>query len=146
LSVPVHPSDLPPLPYTPSLLQLARFSSATWNFHRIHVDPVAAAEEGLPGPVVQSTLFAELAWQAVRQWLAGLTLQLAEVEWRNLRPVTAGQTITWRCREVTAGEGGELMTVRLAAIGPDDQAAVEASVTVRVGPRRGEPAPARLRP
>jgi acyl dehydratase len=132
--------DFPPLRYVPSLLQLARFSSATWNFHRIHVDAAAAAEDGLPGPVVQSTLFAEMAWQAVRQWLAESAPELTEsapelvaIEWRNVRPVPAQEPITWVCLEVTsvAQPTGELVTVRLAALGQDDQTTVEATVTVR---------------
>jgi len=124
---------LRPWSCTPSHVQLARFSAATWNFHRIHIDPIAAAEEGLPGPVVQSTLFAELAWQAVRQWLSEASPELVCIEWRNNRPVSAGQTIRWVCTEVTR-EGrppDELVTLSLAALLADDEAAVAAAVTVR---------------
>lgn len=132
------PDTFPPVPCTPSPLQLARFSAATWNFHRIHLDPVAASEDGLPGPVVQSTLFAELAWQAVRHWLTASDPRLVSVQWRNLRPVTAGQTITWTCTNVAAAgqPPDELITIRLAAVCPDGQAAVDASVTVRTSATR----------
>ena len=87
--------NLPPVRQSFSRLMLARFSAATWNTHRIHVDPLGARAEGLPDVVVQSTLYPEAARRVVAGWLGDRPWRLRAVTWRNLRPVTPDTELLW---------------------------------------------------
>jgi hydroxyacyl-ACP dehydratase HTD2-like protein with hotdog domain len=86
-------AHLPPVTYTPSRLQLFRFSAVTWNAHRIHYDQPYARSEGHADVVVQSTLRGEQLLQVVRAWV-GDQGEIRAFEWRNVQPAYAEQTLT----------------------------------------------------
>lgn len=73
-------------------VDLLRFSAATANTHRIHVDSAFAAAEGFAGPVVQSSLHGVAVLRAA-QHAAGVAGTPIELSWRNLSPAVAGQPL-----------------------------------------------------
>lgn len=74
-----------------SAADLFRFSALTWNAHLIHLDPEYARSEGLDGVVVQAHLHGAWLWQLAES-AAGPGGTVTELEWRNLRPLHAGET------------------------------------------------------
>jgi len=91
---------LPVTEHTPTNVQLFRFSSATWNSHRIHYDIEYAKTEGYPDVLVQSHLHASLLVKAVLEW-AGGTARLKRFRWENRAIAVPGDTLTYS-GEITA--------------------------------------------
>lgn len=60
---------LPVLEKWPTTVQLFRYSSVTWNTHRIHYDLDYAKEEGYPGVLVQSHLHGAFLTQLCTDWM-----------------------------------------------------------------------------
>src|ERR1700681_4791398 len=87
-------ASLPPLSWTPTSMDLFRFSALTWNAHRIHYDQMYAESEGYRGLVVQSHLHAAHMVRALDAW-APPTFRLVALNWRNLRPAFVGDTLIW---------------------------------------------------
>jgi len=84
---------LPTLVVTPDPISLFRFSSVTWNAHRIHFDHLYALEEGYEGIVVQSHLHGAYIARCVLEW-AGYSAQLKKIKWENRRYAILGDTLT----------------------------------------------------
>lgn len=108
--------------WTPTHVQLFRFSAVSWNAHRIHYDQEFARESGFPGVVVQSALHGELLARAALT-AAGEGARLRRIAWRNKQPAFAGQTL--RYHAVAAGSG-------LAVTATDPHGRVCASADVRL--------------
>lgn len=85
---------LPVIAHTPTNVQLFRFSSATWNAHRIHYDTEYAKIEGYPDVLVQSHLHASLLVKAVLE-CAGGTARLKRFRWENRAIAVPGDTLTY---------------------------------------------------
>lgn len=106
--------------WTPTPVQLFRFSAVSWNSHRIHYDLEFARESGFPGVVVQSTLHGELLARAALT-AAGDGARLRRIAWRNKQPAFAGQTL--RYHAVAAGSG-----LAVTATGPHGRVCASADV------------------
>lgn len=82
-------------------VDIALFSAATWNPHRIHLDEQSARADGLPGIVVQShfvpaALLAALDGDRDARGRLGIgDRPLRAISWRNRRPVLAGETVLY---------------------------------------------------
>lgn len=81
-----------PWTVTPTEVQLFRFSSVTWNAHRIHYDLPYARFEGYGGVLVQSHLHGCFLARAVLDW-CGPGSRLTRFSWQNRAVSTAGQTL-----------------------------------------------------
>jgi hydroxyacyl-ACP dehydratase HTD2-like protein with hotdog domain len=110
----------PPLDFTPTHLQLFRFSAVSWNSHRIHYDQAHARGEGVPDVVVQSTLHGEMFARAALRW-AGPGAALRRVEWRNRATAYAGVPLTCsgRVSAVAADDRGHVVEFDLTETAAD---------------------------
>ena len=122
-------SVLPPIAYTPTRVQLFRFSAVTWNSHRIHYDEAYARSEGHADVVVQSTLRGEQLLGVVRSWL-GDRGEIRSFEWRNLLPAHPDQTVT--CGGTVVALDGDLVRIALEARGPDGDVVTSGSAWASV--------------
>jgi len=86
---------LPELVWTPSEVQLFRFSAATVNPHRIHYDWPYARQEEYEGVLVQSHLHACVLSKVALDW-AGADARIARIRWQNRRPAFVGDVLTCR--------------------------------------------------
>jgi len=86
---------LPEIIWTPSEVQLFRFSAATLNPHRIHFDLPWARQEGYDGVLVQSHLHAAVLGKLALDW-AGDQARLTRIRWQNRRPAFVGDVLTCR--------------------------------------------------
>ena len=80
--------------WTPTSVQLFRFSAVSWNAHRVHFDLQFARQAGFPGVLVQSTLHGEMLARAALT-AAGNGARLGRIAWRNQHPAFAGQTLRY---------------------------------------------------
>ena len=122
-------TELPPVSFTPSRLQLFRFSAVTWNSHRIHYDESYARSEGHTDVVVQSTLRGEQLLGVVRAWL-GDNGEIRTFEWRNLLPAHPEQTVT--CRGTISEVDGDLVQIELEARAPAGDVVTRGRATVAI--------------
>jgi hydroxyacyl-ACP dehydratase HTD2-like protein with hotdog domain len=122
-------SELPPIAFTPSRLQLFRFSAVTWNSHRIHYDESYARSEGHADVVVQSTLRGEQLLGVVRSWF-GDRGEIRMFEWRNLLPAHPDQTVT--CTGTVVALDGDLVRIALEARGHGGDVVTRGSASVSV--------------
>lgn len=100
-----QPGDqLAPLTVQPTLLQLFRYSAATWNSHKIHYDPAYAAEEGHPGILVHSHLHAAFLARACAQWAGPLGLRA--LSYRIVHPATPADRLTVNGTVIERAAGG----------------------------------------
>jgi acyl dehydratase len=91
---------VPPLERTLTVVTLAAYAGATWDWHRLHYDPEYARARQLPGPVVDGQMFGALLAEALLDWL-GPRAFIQKLGFRMKGMVFAGQTV--RCDgEVTA--------------------------------------------
>jgi hydroxyacyl-ACP dehydratase HTD2-like protein with hotdog domain len=91
--------ELPHLIKRPTNIGLFRFSSVTWNAHRIHYDKDWAQHEGYPDVLVQAHLHGSYLTQMVMDWI-GPTGILSKISWRNRRFATPQNTLTCKGRVV----------------------------------------------
>jgi len=84
---------LPPAFRTTSVVQIFRYSAATWNTHRIHYDQAYAESEGYPGVLVQSHLHGAFLTQYCTDW-SGPEGRLLELTVRVRRFAVAGEELT----------------------------------------------------
>jgi acyl dehydratase len=61
--------SLEPITRQTSVVQVFRYSAATWNTHRIHFDLDYAKQEGYPGVLVQSHLHGAFVTQYCTDWM-----------------------------------------------------------------------------
>lgn len=92
--------------WTPSPVQLFRFSAVTFNSHRIHYDETyATGEEGYPALVVQGPLVATMLRGMISRGAHGKSLH--EFSFRVAAPLFVGQPVRLR----TAAEGDEISAI-----------------------------------
>lgn len=82
-----------PLEWSPTNVQLFRFSGATWNAHRIHYDSVYAQREGYNDVLVQSHLHGCQLLAALLNWVDGRA-RLERFRWQNRHLAMVGDVLT----------------------------------------------------
>jgi len=117
--------------WTPSHVQLFRFSAVSWNAHRIHYDQAFARRAGFPDVLVQSTLHGELLARAALA-AAGDGARLRRIAWRNQHPAFAGQTLRYAVTSPVPHDGRDGAARRLAVAATDPCGNVCASADVTV--------------
>jgi hydroxyacyl-ACP dehydratase HTD2-like protein with hotdog domain len=120
---------IPELVRVPDRLQLFLFSAATWNTHRIHIDPAYAAEEGYPDVLVQSHLHACFLMEALRRGIAGEGGRIIRFAWQNRRFAVPGDVLACDGRAVAARDAE--VDYELQERNGDGDVCVTATATVR---------------
>jgi len=96
---------------SPSPRLLFRYSALTYNAHAIHLDPGYCRDvEGHRGLLVHGPLSFTLVMTMLRRALeakSGGKARIAGVEYRNLAPLYAGETLRLCGKEVKPAESGE---------------------------------------
>ena len=91
---------MPALERTLTVVTLAAYAGATWDWHRLHYDPDFARARQLPGPIVDGQMFGALLAEALLDWL-GPRAFIRTLGFRMKSMVSAGDTV--RCDgEITA--------------------------------------------
>jgi acyl dehydratase len=124
--------DVPPLERTLTVVSLAAYGGATWDWHRLHYDPEYARARQLPGPVVDGQMFGALLAEALLDWL-GPRAFIRRLAFRMKGMVFAGETV--RCEgEITAirpdGEHDVIAVSQRITVG--DRVAAEGNAEVRL--------------
>jgi hydroxyacyl-ACP dehydratase HTD2-like protein with hotdog domain len=121
------------LEFTPTRVQLFRFSAVSWNSHRIHYDQEYARAEGFPDVVVQSTLHGEVFARTVLRW-AGPGAVLRRVEWRNRATAYADVPLTCsgQVSSVREADGGHLLELALTGTAADGTVCATGTAEVHV--------------
>ena len=118
-----------------SIVQVFRYSGATWNTHRIHYDKDYATTEGYPGVLVQSHLHGAFLTKYCTDF-AGRDGRLVDLSLRVRKFAVAGEllTVVGTVREVRRGEDDRaLLELDLVETrGSDDETCVEATATLDV--------------
>lgn len=125
-----HP--VPPLERTLTVVTLAAYGGATWDWHRLHYDPEYARARQLPGPVVDGQMFGALLAEALMDWL-GPRAFIRRLGFRMKGMVFAGETV--RCDgQVTAiHPAGDHDVLAIAQrITVDGRVAAEGTAEVRL--------------
>ena len=125
-----HP--VPPLERTLTVVTLAAYGGATWDWHRLHYDPEYARARQLPGPVVDGQMFGALLAEALLDWL-GPRAFIRRLGFRMKGMVFAGETV--RCAgQVTAihPAGDHDMVAVAQRITVGDRVAAEGTAEVRL--------------
>ena len=123
---------VPPLERTLTVVTLAAYGGATWDWHRLHYDPEYARAHQLPGPVVDGQMFGALLAEALMDWL-GPRAFIRRLGFRMKGMVFAGETV--RCDgQVTAIHPAEDHDVLAVAqrITVDGRVAAEGTAEVRL--------------
>jgi acyl dehydratase len=82
------------------LVRMIAYAGATWDWARLHYDPVYVAERKLPAPVIDGQMLGALLSEALLDWL-GPRAFIRKLNFRLRAMVFAGDTV--RCSgEVTA--------------------------------------------
>ncbi|KAI9037370.1 pseudouridine synthase CBF5 [Aspergillus affinis] len=86
---------LPCYNVTPTKALLFRFSALTFNAHAIHLDEAYTRDmEGFRGLLVHGPLTLTLLLTAIQPHLVKLNRTVREIEYKNLTPVYAGETLS----------------------------------------------------
>lgn len=118
-----------PVQWRPTTIQLFRFSAVTWNPHRIHFDQPYAAEEGYPGPLVQSHLHGCFLAHTVLQWARpGSTLM--QFRWENRHFAVPGDVLTCSGRVIVVE--GTVVTCEMQETNEEGKLCAPAWATVRL--------------
>jgi hydroxyacyl-ACP dehydratase HTD2-like protein with hotdog domain len=117
---------LPPLTHTVTPFQLFRYSSVTWNPHRIHFDAQHAHEEGHAGLALHSHLRAALALRAVTEGL-GPGWRIATVAYRLRRPLYAPVELTYTAS--VTGADDDRLSLELIEENPSGEVGFEGTVS-----------------
>ncbi len=123
---------VPPLERTLTVVSLAAYGGATWDWHRLHYDPEYARARQLPGPVVDGQMFGALLAEALLDWL-GPRAFIQRLGFRMKGMVFAGETV--RCEgEITAihpdGDHDAVAVAQRITVG--DRVAAEGKAEVRL--------------
>jgi acyl dehydratase len=126
-------TEIPALRVTTTNVQLFRFSSVTWNAHRIHYDQAYAKTEGYQDVVVQSHLHAAFLYECLQSWFGPeLTVKIKRFGWRNRAIGLCGSTLV--CRgEVTGdteSESGRMLEIALEERDEDNTLCVSGWATI----------------
>ena len=82
------------------LVRMIAYAGATWDWARLHYDPVYVAEHKLPAPVIDGQMLGALLSEALLDWLGPMAF-IRKLNFRLRTMVFAGDTV--RCEgEVTA--------------------------------------------
>lgn len=120
---------LPELEICPTEISLFRFSSVTWNPHRIHYDEPYAAAEGYPGVLVQGHLHGCWLLSCVNRWL-GDNGRVESFSWQNRHFATIGDTLTVTGRVVDAD--GARRTLELESTNQDGVVCAPGRAVIRL--------------
>ncbi len=123
---------VPSLERTLTVVTLAAYAGATWDWHRLHYDPEYARARQLPGLVVDGQMFGALLAEALLDWL-GPRAFIRKLGFRMKGMVFAGETV--RCDgEVTAihSSGDHDVLVVAQRMTVDGRVAAEATAEVRL--------------
>lgn len=120
--------ELPVLVRTITLTDMVAYAGATWDWHRLHYDPVYLAERGLAAPVVDGQVFGALLVEQAQDAL-GEGAFVRRLRFRLKDLVYAGETV--RCgSQVSAVEkldGGATLlglTASVRTVGENARAVV----------------------
>ena len=121
--------EIPELVRTIALPDMIAYAGATWDWHRLHYDPVYLAARGLDRPVVDGQVFGALLAEQVQDWL-GPRARLRTLHFRFRALVFAGETV--RCAGRVTAVAGDLITVeqRVEVVGDGRIAVAPAGATV----------------
>lgn len=122
-------TTLPELEIRPTEISLFRFSSVTWNPHRIHYDKAYAATEGYPGVLVQGHLHGCWLLSAVNRWL-GENGRVESFSWENRHFATTDDILTVTGRVVAAD--GDRRTLELKTSNQDGVVCAPGRAVVRL--------------
>ena len=118
-----------------SIVQVFRYSAATWNTHRIHYDKDYATTEGYPGVLVQSHLHGAFLTKYCTDFV-GRDARLVDLSLRVKKFAVAGETLTvvGTVNAVRPDESGRaLVDLELVETrGSDNETCVEATATLDV--------------
>ena len=104
------------------------YAGATWDWHRLHYDPVYVADRNLPGPVVDGQVFgAYLCEQLLDHF--GSTSWVRRIAFQFTSMVFAGETITVRA-QITDDRGDEVDVAQQVHVG--DRLCVKGTATVQI--------------
>jgi acyl dehydratase len=89
-----------PLERTLSVVRMAAYAGATWDWHRLHYDPDYAKARNLPNIVVDGQMLGALLAEALLDWF-GPRAFIRRLNFRQRSPIQAGAAI--RCEgEITS--------------------------------------------
>ncbi len=133
-------TEVPALERTIELPDMIAYAGSTWDWHRLHYDPVYLEAKRVPAPVVDGQVFGALLAEQVLDWL-GPRASLRTLHFRFKALVFAGETV--RClATVTAVEPdpdgeGDLVTLeaRVEVVGDRGRVAVAPAGATVVVPR-----------
>ena len=133
-------TEAPVLERTIELPDMVAYAGATWDWHRLHYDPVYLAAKRVPAPVIDGQVFGALLAEQLLDWL-GPRAVLRTLHFRFKALAFAGETV--RCvATVTAIEpdpdgAGDLVTFesRVEVVGERGRVAVAPAGATVVVPR-----------
>lgn len=109
--------QIPPLTKHIAITDMVAYAGATWDWHRLHYDPVYLAEKKLPAPVVDGQVFGAYLAQAIQDWL-GPDAFITELSFQFAAMVFAGQTI--RCEGSVSSATTESIKLDLRVVVIDE--------------------------
>ena len=119
---------VPALTRTIEQADMVAYAGATWDWHRMHYDPVFLAEKQLDRAVVDGQVFGALLAEQIQDWL-GERVVLTKLHFRFRNLVFAGETI--KCTATVtaiepAADGRSLLTIesQVVVVGDDPRVAV----------------------
>lgn len=118
--------QMPPLTKHIAITDMVAYAGATWDWHKLHYDPVYLAEKKLPAPVVDGQVFGAYLAQAIQDWL-GPDAFITELSFQFASMVFAGQTI--RCEGSVSSAIAESIKLDLRVVVIDETGS-EKSVAV----------------
>lgn len=75
--------DIPSLASRATLVQMAMYAAATWDFHRYHYDKEFAQSKGFPAPFVDGQMFGGLLTRMLISWTGpNVVLKKLNVKYR----------------------------------------------------------------
>jgi hydroxyacyl-ACP dehydratase HTD2-like protein with hotdog domain len=130
--------ELPELVKNPTAAQLFRYSAATWNSHRIHLESEYARKEGHPDILVQAHLHGAFLAQLVMDW-AGPKSRLIKLGWSNRGRAIPGDRLrcTGRVTETRSEHDRTLVDLELLETNQHSETCAQGNATVSI-PTRGE--------
>jgi len=81
-----------PLERTIELPDMIAYAGSTWDWHRLHYDPVYLEAKRIPAPVVDGQMFGALLVETIQDWL-GPRAFVTALSFRFKNLVFAGETV-----------------------------------------------------
>jgi acyl dehydratase len=135
-------NDIPSFTKTVSLLSLAQYSAATWDFHYAHIDKDFVKSRGFPGIFVDGQEFGALFVSMITRW-AGPQVVFKKMGMSYRTFVVSGDTIfcTGRVRDKYQKDGECFVDCELSVQNQKNEKIVSpayALITVRSAEDRGK--------